>query len=928
MIKRYKFSLKKICYFLIAIAFSIAITRKSEARGTSAAEIYSTLTTDTIPKIKKDSLPILRRPDVTKVNDTVPPNDTIPVNDSVRRLNDSTVQIVDTFHLKLSKDTLDAPVEYEASDSGVLLVKEKAFLLYGKTKTTYTNIVLTAPKVRLDQQTNILTAYAARDTAGNLISRAEFKQGEEGFQSDTIRYNFKTKRGLTMNTFTKQNEMFVNAPFIKKINDSIAFAKRVTMTTCDLDEPHFGFVSNKAEFVTNKVAVTGPIHPEFEGVPLPVYLPFGIFPLKSGRHSGLLAPQFTATEQFGLGLEGLGYYHVLNEYLDVKLLTNIYSYGGWSATVIPSYRKRYKYSGSMNLSVQRTKIAFKGDPDYSLVKTFNISWYHTIDPKAARGTNFSANVNAGSTRYNQYVVNNPFRNFNNQLSSSIAYSKSWKGKPYNLTLSANHNQNNSTHLVNLILPDAGFTVSTLYPLEKKDRVGTAKWYEKIGIGYSTVARNQLSFYDIDTLPNGAKVNNTFRHLLDTMQWGMQHRFPISMSLPPLGPLLVSPFISYEETWLTNRIRRKWNGAANKVDTISNVKGLFIDRQMSYGIGFNTNIYGLFAFKKGKVQIRHVMRPTFNMNYRPNLSKKFYDVIYTDSLSAAQNRKIPLPQVAGGGNLFSGYGYGRFGGMTFGVDNNLEMKKRGKKDTVDKKVRLIEGFGFTSGYNFLQDSMKLLPFNIYFRTTLFEKLNITASGVYSPYAQDSFGRDTRQYIWQGDRFRLGRLRSGSVSMSTSFQSKPRDEKKQPAQTQANNQITDPALLGDAQRMQEYVNRNPGEFVDFNIPWSINLSYSMFFSRNVEPGHPGKMKTNVTSSVSFNNTFSLTPKWMFTTSGYYDFNTMQLTMFTMSVSRDMHCWQMSVNVTPLGAWKSYNISISPKSAILQDLRINRTRAFYNY
>lgn len=897
MTKRYKFSLKKNAYLFIALLFSIAITWKSEARCTSAAEIYSTLTTDTIPKTKKDSLPLQPNTDSTSQDST------------------ATVQRVDTFHLKLSKDTLDAPVEYEASDSGVLLVKEKKFLLYGKTKTTYKDIVLTAPKVSLDQQTNILTAYSGKDSLGNIITRAEFKQGSEGFQSDTISYNFKTKRGLTTNTFTTQSEMFVHGNYIKKVNDSIAFAKRVTMTTCDLDEPHFGFVANRAEFVTNKIAVTGPIHPEFEGVPIPVYLPFGIFPLKQGRHSGLLAPTFTATEQFGLGLEGLGYYQVLNDNVDVKVLTNLYSYGGWSATINPTYYKRYRYRGAFNLSIQHTKIAFKGDPDYNLTKTFQISWSHTLDQKAIRGANFSANVNAGSSKFNRYIVNDPNKNFQNQLYSSIAFSKTWQNKPYNLTLSANHNQNNNNHLINIILPDAGFTVTTLYPFQKKEPEGAPKWYEKIGIGYNGVMRNQTSFYDT--------TKNTFSHILDTLQWGAQHRFPISTSLPPLGPLLVSPFVSYEETWLTNRIHRQWDNVANKIDTLYNKKGLFIDQQMSFGIGINTTIYGTFG-KPGKTQVRHVIRPNVSLNYRPNLSKKYYDVIKVDS----SGRVEALPQVIGNRNLFAGYGYGRFGGISFGIDNNLEMKRHSKKDTTadGKKIRLIEGFGFTSGYNFLQDSLRLSPLNIYFRTTLFEKVSISAQTLYDPYIQDSLGRDTRRYVWQGDRFRLGRLQTGSISMSTSFQSKPRDPKKTTTPNPATGRISDPTLIGDEQRLQDYMRRNPGEFVDFNIPWSISLSYSLFFNQQRELN--GKTKTKFTSNLSFSNSFSLTPKWMFTTNGYYDLNTMKLTTFSMTVSRDMHCWQMSVNVIPLGFSKYFSISISPKSSILQDLKVNRTRYFTNY
>jgi len=898
MTKRYKFSLKKNAYLFIALLFSIAITCKSEARYTSTAEIYSTLTTDTIPKIKKDS--ILLQPVV----------DSLPRQDS-----NITAQRVDTFHLKLSKDTLDAPVVYEASDSGVLMVKEKKFLLYGKTKTTYKDIVLTAPKVSLDQQTNILTAYSGKDSLGNIITRAEFKQGSEGFQSDTISYNFKTKRGLTTNTFTTQSEMFVHGTYIKKVNDSIAFAKRVTMTTCDLDEPHFGFVANKAEFVTNKIAVTGPIHPEFEGVPVPIYLPFGIFPLKQGRHSGLIAPTFTATEQFGLGLEGLGYYQVLNDNVDVKVLTNLYSYGGWSATINPTYYKRYRYRGAFNLSIQHTKIAFKGDPDYSLTKTFQISWSHTLDQKAIRGANFSANVNAGSSKFNRYIVNDPNKNFQNQLYSSIAFSKTWQNKPYNLTLSANHNQNNNNHLINIILPDAGFTVTTLYPFQKKEQIGAPKWYEKIGIGYNGVMRNQTSFYDT--------TKNTFSHILDTLQWGAQHRFPISTSLPPLGPLLVSPFISYEETWLTNRIHRQWDNVANKIDTVYNKKGLFIDQQMSFGIGINTTIYGTFG-KPGKTQVRHVIRPNISLNYRPNLSKKYYDVIKVDP----SGRVEALPQVIGNQNLFAGYGYGRFGGLSFGLDNNLEMKRHSKKDTTadGKKIRLIEGFGFTSGYNFLQDSLRLSPLNIYFRTTLFEKLSISAQTLYDPYIQDSLGRDTRRYVWQGDRFRLGRLQTGSISMSTSFQSKPRDPKKTTTPNPGTGRLTDPTLIGDEQRLQDYMRRNPGEFVDFNIPWSISLSYSLFFNQQRDVS--GKTKTKFTSNLSFSNSFSLTPKWMFTTNGYYDLNAMKLTTFSMTVSRDMHCWQMSVNVIPLGFSKYFSISISPKSSILQDLRVNRTRYFTNY
>ena len=221
------------------------------------------------------------------------------------------------------------------------------------------------------------------------------------------------------------------------------------------------------KLINKKLAVSGPVHPEFEGVPVPIYLPFGFFPLSQGRHSGFLPPKFTTNEQYGLGLEEMGYYKVLSNYWDVKLYGNVYSYGGWSFNVNPTYRKRYRYQGAFNLSMQTTKLNFKGDPDFSKSHTYFLTWNHSVDSRARPGTTFSANVNAGSTKYNRLIPNNTQANFNNQLGSSIAYSKTWADKPYNLTLSANHNQNNFTHLINVSLPDAGFSVSTLYPFQKK-----------------------------------------------------------------------------------------------------------------------------------------------------------------------------------------------------------------------------------------------------------------------------------------------------------------------------------------------------------------------------------------------------------------------------------------------------------------------------
>ncbi|MBK7289339.1 MAG: hypothetical protein IPI78_03280 [Chitinophagaceae bacterium] len=614
------------------------------------------------------------------------------------------------------------------------------------------------------------------------------------------------------------------------------------------------------KIINQKLAISGPAHLEFEGVPIPIYIPFGFYPLSQGRHSGLMKPQFASNEQFGLGLEGVGYYKVLSNYWDVKVYGNVYSYGGWSVNVNPTYRKRYRYSGAFNLSMQTTKFNFKGDPDFLKNKTFNINWNHSVDGKSRPGTSFSASVNAGSTRYNQLTPNNVQLNFQNQLGSSIAYSKSWAGKPYNLTLSANHNQNNVTRLINVSLPDAGFSVSTLYPLQSKNQVGTPKWYEKLGIGYNGNFRNQVSFYD-----TAFKLKN----LIDTLQWGAQHSIPITLALPPImgGAVIVSPSVSYSQVWIAQKFRRKWNTATQKVDTTI-TKGFFTDHQASFSLSFNTAVFGTYQFRKSRiVALRHVIRPSFSLNYKPDLSKSHF---YTDTVATGITSRFSEFE----GALYSGYGEGKTGGLGFSVDNNLEMKWRSKKDTGEnaiKKIKLIDGYGFSTGYNFLADSLKLSIVSLYLRATLFDKIQINAQSALDPYQTDQYGRDIDKYAWEGGKFKLGRLTYGSISMSTSFQSKPKDPKKDELRKkEAENRLNDPNLIGDQKRLLEYMQQNPADFVDFNIPWQISFGYSLSFTNRLQPDLIS-YKKDFTSGLNFTGSFNLTPKWNFSTNGNFDFDT---------------------------------------------------------
>ena len=900
MVQQSKF--KRLYFYksLLTAALTTLLTWSFAAGGMTAIDFRSHLT---VQVADTSIVPIKTQPGNKDTN-------RIPLADSFRSK-------TDTFHFKTSKDSLDAPVKYEASDSAVVLIRQKKILLYGKTKTEYKDITLTAPMVELDQQTQVVTAVNRKDSSGAVVDMAHFKSGDNEFSSDTIRFNFKSQIGLTKNTVTQQGEIYVHGTVVKKVNENTTFIKEAKFTTCNLDDPHFAFVTPKMKVINQKLAVSGPAHPEFEGVPIPIYIPFGFYPLSQGRHSGMLPPQFSSNEQYGLGLEGLGYYKVLSDYWDAKIYGNVYSYGGWSVNLSPTYRRRYRYSGSFNLSIQSTKLNFKGDPDFVKNNSYFVTWSHSVDSKARPGTSFSANVNAGSTRYNQYVPNSPQMNFQNQLGSSISYAKSWAGKPYNLSISANHNQNNRTHLVNLSLPDVGFTVSTLYPFQNANSAGTPKWYQKLGVGYNGNFRNQVSFYDTAI---------QFKRLIDTFQWGAQHSFPITLALPPIlnGAVIISPGISYQQVWIAQKMRKHWDPVKQKLDTTV-TKGIFTDHQVTMSIGLSTAIYGNYQFKHSRIYaIRHVIRPQFSINYKPDLSKSHY---YTDTLVRGYLYSFSEFE----GALYPGFSKGRTGGIGFGVDNNLEMKWRSRKDTGEnaiKKIKLIDGFGFNSGYNFLRDSLKLDPFSLYLRTTLFEKISITASGILSPYQYDSIGLDIDKYAWQGKGFGIGRLTSGSISISTSFKSKPKDPKKDAERKkQVQQQLNDPTLIADQQRLLNYMQQNPSEFVDFNIPWSLNIGYSLSFYSRFD-GNIGKFKKDVNSNLNFNGTFNLTSKWNFSANGYYDFDTKKLQTFSMAIAREMHCWQLAINVTPVGLYRFFNFSISPKASVLQDLRINRTRSFTNF
>ena len=867
----------------------------------------------------KDTVYAQQKSNVALVKDTIPK--ALSTTDSLSQKNTATKKLdtlivpkIDTIQYRISKDSLDAPVVYHADDSMVLDIPTKKMILYGKeTKVKYSENELVAPLIEFDQNTSLVSAYLVKDSNSNVVSMPVFNQADFNSVADTIRFNMKTGKGLTKGTYTKQGEMYVYAKTIKKVSADVFYANYSRFTTCNLDTPHFAFVSKKVKFINKKMAFTGPVHPEFEGVPVPIVLPFGIYPLSQGRHSGLIAPTFTANAELGLALEGIGYYKVINQNWDVVTRGTLYSYGGWTANISPRYYKLYRYRGDFSLDIQHLRDLYKsGNPG------FNFRWNHSADTKSRPGVSFSANVNAGSSRFNQAVPNSPQRRFNNNFGSSVTYAKVWKDKPYNLSISANHQQNVNLKFIQINLPDVAFNVNTLFPFRKEERVGEYKWYENIGIALNTNAKSLSSFYDT--------AGNIAKQFIDKLQWGANHTVPITLSLPAVGAFQFAPNVSYQERWFQQQLLRKWNAATKKVDTVVK-KGIYTAREMQFGMGVTTRIFGMIGFKKkSKIQaIRHEIRPSISANYKPDMNRKTFQNFQIDTLGNKISASIY------DGSIFGGFGQGKFGGLSFGIDNVLQMKVKDKKDTsaeAIKKVTLIDGFSINGGYNFLQDSFKISPLSISFRTNLFDKISINANASTMPYQTNANGDFIDKLIFAKKPWSLGTLTSGNISVSSSFSG---GDKKQIQPNPLTNQqtLTNPISgmpLDEYQQEAAYITNNPGQFANFNIPWSVNFAYSLQFNRTRNTNFVG-YRTDFSQNISGGGSLNLTPKWQIGLNGSFDITQKELGLISMYLSREMHCWQLSMNLSASRGNNYFNISISPKSGILRDVKINRTRYFYD-
>jgi len=816
---------------------------------------------------------------------------------------------VDSIPIKKSSMSFDYPVYYDAEDSLLFdFVAQKAYL-YGKAVVIYEDINMSAEYIQMDFDNNEVFAHGLTDSAGNTYGKPVFKEGEEEFVADTVRYNFKTKKGIIKEVMTEFEGAFLHGSKTKLQENKDVHMIDGKFTTCDLAHPHYYFSISKAKVIPDDKLVSGPAYLVIEDVPTPLGIPFGFFPNKKGSTSGILIPEFGNEENRGMFLRNGGYYWAVNDYLDLTFLGDIYSKGSWGLSLLSNYKVRYKFNGHLNVKFNRNMTGYQ-DVNRQVTDLFAVNWKFTQDPKALPNMTFAADVNMSSAnfdKYNSYSLNN-YMSSNKQ--SSISLSKIFPNSPFSLTAAIRHNQNNNTKAITLTAPDLSFNMNRIYPFKRKVKVGESKIYEKIGIAYSMNLTNKINttdttFFDIN---------------FDDMINGISHKIPISTSAKFLKYTTITPTFNYNERWYFKDMYKFWD-FENESDTIgflnSNYNSGF-SRVWDYSASLNwsTQLYGTFNFKRGKLKaLRHVLSPAISFSYAPDFGKpkyKYYDDYYRIQYNGTTGQYDTVSYYY---SRFEGLPYGapaRGGAGSFNINlgNNLEMKVRNSKDTTkaDQKVKLLESFNLSSSYNIMADSLNWSPIAVSARTRV-KLLDLNFNANLDPYAvvEDAYGGSGVRInkLAKNINKQFLRLTTLNFSASVSLNSKV-GESKAPV-----SQDKDPynVLYG-----------YPNDYVDFNIPWNVRISYSLRYAKPY-------FESRTTQTLNVFGDFNLTPKWKISFNTGYDFEKNKVTPTTIDIYRDLHCWEASLHLVPFGQHKSYMFQINVKADMLKDLKLAKRRSWFD-
>lgn len=850
--------------------------------------------------------------------------------DSLRRA-DSTSR-ADSLSL-LEKSSLTRPAFSGAKDSirQDFSNGQRKMYYWGEVEVSYENIKLKADYMEYDMATGTVYARGTYDSLSReWKGQPEMTQGKQTFSMEEIRYNFNTRKARITNMITREDDGILHGKNIKMMPDRSINITKGKYTVCDLEHPHYYLKLSSAKVVTkpSQKTVFGPAHLVVEDVDLPIGIPFGFIPKRPDRATGLLMPSFGEENARGFYLRDAGMYFVLGDYFDMSLTGDYYTLGSWAANLNSRYMVKYKFNGNLAINYSVDQTGEKGSTDFFQSKNFGVRWSHSQDSKAHPGTSFSASVNFSSpsnSRYNSHSVSEALQN---QISSSISYSKNWNGK-FNLSVNALHSQNSRDSSYSFTLPNITFSVSTFYPFKIKNRVGKERIYEKFALGYNTSLQNKINFKASEFGEPG---------FLDKFQNGMTHNFSIKLpDFTLLKYLNVAPSVSYGMNWFFRKSEAYFDRETNSVKMeMGKQFGHFgTTHNYSGSVSMSTRLYGMYDFGKfHKVQaVRHVISPSVSMSFSPEKGKAFNGwrtLNYVDTLGVQKSYDYNIYQ----GQINSAPGKGKSATMSLSIGNNLEAKVRDMKDTTGtgtKKVKILDQLNLTTGYNFLADSLKMNNVGVSMSTSVFGKLGINGNMNFDPYAIDGKGKRINRYniLETGVPLRLTNV-SGSLSYSLSGKGtvKGNDGSKSGG--------------GDSGNAADYYRRiyyHPitGEYIpggwlyytNPNVPWSINFNYNFSMNRTYEfINDQLRKKDNYTQTLGVQGNIQLTPKMSVQAQSGWDFTAMKMTTTQFSFRYDLHCFNISVSWVPSGMYQSYSFLISANAAALADLlRFKKSTSYWD-
>ncbi len=835
------------------------------------------------------------------------------------------------------KPGIDAPVDYECTDSLVYDAETRLVHLYGKAQVKYMDMTLNAAKITMNMDSSMVRAAGERDTAGILQDKPVYSQGSDNYHSELMAFNFKTKKGYITNVETTQGDGFMQSQHSKRAADGTLYLEHAKYTTCDAKHPHFYIALSRAKVRPGKESVFGPAYLVVADVPLPLAVPYGFLPFNKKYSSGFIMPSYGDETSRGFYLRDGGYYFAINDYMDVKALGEIYTKGSWGLSAETNYRKRYRYNGNFYISFLRTVDGEKNMPDYAVTKSLKVQWTHSKDAKASPNTTFSARVNFASENYersNLESMYNPLAYTQSTRASSVSFSHTFPSIGLNIAGSTNLTQSLRDSSVSMTLPDLSISLNRFYPFRRKHQAGKERWYEKISMSYTGSLSNSIN----------TKEDKLFKsNLVKDWRNGMQHRIPIDATFQVFKYINISPQFSLRDIMYTNRVMRSWDETTQK-EVADTTYGFYNLYDWSLGVSANTTLYGFYKpwrklFGDKIIAVRHVFKPSVSFSYAPDFTSSHYGYQRTYVKTDANGEVSTVTYSPYSSGIYSYPSGTKQGMITMSVSNNVEMKVKSDRDTTgERKISIIDELYGALSYNMAAKTRPWSNLNTRIRLKLTKNYTFSMAAVFATYAYafDKNGRVVTSDRTEWSYGRFGRFQGMSQNLSYTFNNETlsklfsrrsdrstasNDETDTDTDTDAEDANIDPDLRnakkGGKQKKQKAKVDEDG-YLRFSLPWSFTVSYgiSMAEDRSKQINvRRMRYPYSFTQTMNFSGYLRIAEGWNISFTSGYDFNYHELSMTTASVSRDLHCFEMSCSVV-LRPYSSFNFTFRARANELAD------------